>query len=330
MAEWKSNYWLGHGDDPNLPNRPRGLQPPQPAEPIIYHSLTTLGYGIEKGDREFLTLLNKGAKLAPSASEDPDLRQHWAQQAEASKMFERDRAAGDDQYIFMSIERPYALNFITVAFALEAFDNKKIAFRPHDLSAAYSEATHKLYMDDADDIETWRPYLSALAEYGTQTDPSRAKELTKLYWERKTTGRNVRALAERYTPLRSSKVFDYFDEADASILKHVAQKKIFWDDPFGSTASIHIASRPEFLVAEPVALSEAFAVRFPSEGTWVPIDTLIAQRILPFKGFARMKARAHNFLNENVISVVPKIFPDPWMIHRPELLEKLFQKEEQE
>lgn len=183
----------------------RGL-PFDAEDPLIFHVLTTLDEN-DSGEEQLLNAMRTGASLVPRVY----IEEKWG--SGKGMVFARDKAAGDDEYLFMT-----PCNIITgvgvdtryrpaVAFRLSyVIQQTKIAFRVHDLEPQYKAVEDRLvgesigYNEDEEELtekdeedrkaihemysaETVTDELQGVAECGTQYDPEDAAALTRLYAE---------------------------------------------------------------------------------------------------------------------------------------------------
>jgi hypothetical protein len=115
--------------------------PWQDGSPLVFHVLTSLG---SHGWDRFVDLVCHGASLVPAA-ERPAGERSWGRQP--TRLFDYDRLAGDDRYLFLSVARPYSVPGSdpyrasggrdqppAVAFDLaDLFRLGRVAYRPRDI-----------------------------------------------------------------------------------------------------------------------------------------------------------------------------------------------------
>lgn len=244
--------------------------PRDPEQPLAVHRLSTVHRFYE-----FAALWAADAWLVPTGSrlKSGRARAAWDKAVPTapttSMLLERDEAAGDDQYLFFSLNalhRDSQQVYPAVAYDLKRLcapitrgahtRERNVGFRPHDLEPAYRVVDQAA--DDwsstgndcgCDPDEACRcsqftnlsEALSRIAEHGTVTGRLAVLDLAKLHLLAML-GHNTRHHAERYfTKLMNEDHWcrkateDYLYDPD-DILVCKGLRKIEWQEPFLSQA----------------------------------------------------------------------------------------------
>lgn len=259
--------------------------PRDPEAPLAVHRLTTLhSFG------EFAALWQTNAHLIPTAMRlrSKKARAAWdaavPKVATTSMLLDRDEAAGDDQYLFFSLNalhRDGQQVWPAVAYDLRRLcapitrgahvRERPVAFRPHDLEPAYRVVDNDVndsspYGCDCPEDEcrctafdSYRDVLEKIADYGTVTGRLGVLDLAKLHLlalQGHSTTDHARPYFERLINEDNwcaKATDDYLYDPD-DVLTCKGVRKIHWTEPFRRHAE---AGRVEILYGGALRLKDA-------------------------------------------------------------------------